>query len=73
MLETDDRYRQDSARHVIQNQSTVPFELTIELPPPLRSGVDYGFLPGTNFSKPGMKNVPQRQIFPSPDHGRLAE
>jgi site-specific DNA recombinase len=25
----------------------IPFELTIPMPPPLRRGVDYGFLPGT--------------------------
>jgi site-specific DNA recombinase len=27
---------------------SIPFELAIALPPPLKTGVDYGFLPGTN-------------------------
>jgi len=31
----------------------VPFEFTIPLPPPLKSGVDYGFLPGTSVSRRG--------------------
>ena len=32
----------------------IPFELTIQLPPPLKTGVDYGFLPGTNISRGGL-------------------
>ena len=29
----------------------IPFEFTIPMPPPLRRGVDYGFLPGSNVSR----------------------
>lgn len=29
----------------------VPLDFKIKIPPPLRTGVDYGFLPGTNVTK----------------------
>ena len=39
------RHSTDMPRH---RDKMIPFEFVIELPSPLRSGVDYGFLPGTN-------------------------
>jgi hypothetical protein len=32
---------------------SIPFNLKIPLPPPLKRGVDYGFIPGHNFSPKG--------------------
>lgn len=29
----------------------IPIEFTVKIPPPKRTRVDYGFLPGTNLSK----------------------
>jgi site-specific DNA recombinase len=45
----------NTTRHGRDNRSgkSVPFELVIPLPPPLRRGIDYGFLPGANVSKKG--------------------
>ncbi len=47
------RNREFAARHPLYSQSVkrIPFEFTIKLPMPLRTGVDYGFLPGKNISK----------------------
>jgi site-specific DNA recombinase len=41
---TNDRHGQDKPR--LMKSLEVPFEFSIELPPPLRRGVGYGFLPG---------------------------
>ena len=43
----------NTTRHGRDSRSSksVPFELVIPLPPPLRRGIDYGFLPGKNISK----------------------
>ena len=38
----------------------IPFEFTIELPPPLRTGIDYGFLPGKNVSSAGRRDKSQK-------------
>ena len=48
-----DRDGANTTRHGRDNRSSksVPFELVIPLPPPLRRGIDYGFLPGKNVSK----------------------
>jgi site-specific DNA recombinase len=62
-FQTSYRYRRDSPRHLVQPQPVVPFEFAIALPPPLRSGVDYGFLPGSNVSKAGKSPLPLRQKF----------
>ena len=50
---TKDRDGANTIRHGRDNRSSksVPFELVIPLPPPLRRGIDYGFLPGKNVSK----------------------
>jgi site-specific DNA recombinase len=50
---TNDRDGANTIRHGLDNRSnkSVPFELVIPLPPPLRRGMDYGFLPGSNVSK----------------------
>jgi site-specific DNA recombinase len=50
-----DRDAANTTRHGRDNRSgkSVPFELVIPLPPPLRRGIDYGFLPGANVSKKG--------------------
>jgi site-specific DNA recombinase len=48
-FKTSHRHGLNAPRHSEAPQ--LPFELNIKLPPPLRSGVDYGFLPGTNISK----------------------
>jgi site-specific DNA recombinase len=50
-LRTDDRHGLISPQH--SHVPKIPFELVIELPPPLRRGVDYGFLPGSNNSQSG--------------------
>ena len=47
---------QTSDRHGSVRNSTFfttqnPFEFTIAMPPPLRRGIDYGFLPGSNVSR----------------------
>jgi site-specific DNA recombinase len=54
-LRTSDRDAANTTRHGRDNRSgkSVPFELVIPLPPPLRRGIDYGFLPGANVSKKG--------------------
>ena len=43
------RNRLDSTRHCLDGASTngyksIPFEIIIKLPPPLKTGVDYGFI-----------------------------
>jgi len=48
---SSNRHGVDAARHA--NMAKIPFEFAIKLPPPLRTGVDYGFLPGTNLSRNG--------------------
>ncbi len=48
-FKTSDRHGQEAPRHM--NSCAIPFEFTISLPAPLRGGVDYGFLPGSNISK----------------------
>jgi site-specific DNA recombinase len=45
---TEHRHRLYAPRHAATHR--VPFEFQIKLPPPLRKGVDYGFMPGTNIS-----------------------
>jgi site-specific DNA recombinase len=45
---TSDRHGLSASPHLLTRK--IPFELTMAMPPPLRSGVDYGFLPGTNVS-----------------------
>jgi site-specific DNA recombinase len=46
---TNDRHGQDIPR--LMRSLKIPFEFTIKLPPPLKSGIDYGFLPGRNISQ----------------------
>ena len=48
-LRTSDRHSQCATRHTSAHR--LPFELTMKMPPPLKRGVDYGFLPGTNVSR----------------------
>ncbi|BAR57702.1 DNA invertase [Bradyrhizobium diazoefficiens] len=48
-FKTSNRHGLSATRH--PDRPLIPFELTIKLPPPLRSGVDYGFLPGSNISQ----------------------
>jgi len=44
---SDDRSRQNTTRLFEgEKNGSIHFELTIELPPPLKRGVDYGFRPG---------------------------
>jgi site-specific DNA recombinase len=50
-FKTIDRHGVSATRHA--GTPLIPFELTIKLPPPLRTGVDYGFLPGSNVSQGG--------------------
>ncbi|MBR1070501.1 recombinase family protein [Bradyrhizobium liaoningense] len=50
-FQTSNRHGLSATRH--PDRPLIPFELTIKLPPPLRSGVDYGFLPGSNISRRG--------------------
>jgi site-specific DNA recombinase len=50
-FKTSDRHGLSATRH--SAPPLIPFEFTIKLPPPLRSGVDYGFLPGSNVSQGG--------------------
>ena len=50
-FKTIDRHGVNATRH--SGAPLIPFEFTIKLPPPLRSGVDYGFLPGSNVSQTG--------------------
>jgi site-specific DNA recombinase len=50
-FKTSNRHGVDATRH--SGAPLIPFELTIKLPPPLRTGVDYGFLPGSNVSQGG--------------------
>ena len=43
------RNRLDSTRHCLDGASasgykSIPFEIIIKLPPPLKTGVDYGFI-----------------------------
>jgi site-specific DNA recombinase len=54
-FQTSNRDAANTTRHGRDNRSgkSVPFELVIPLPPPLRRGIDYGFLPGANVSKKG--------------------
>ena len=48
-FKTSNRHSLNVPRHA--KARTIPFELQIKLPAPLRRGVDYGFLPGTNISE----------------------
>jgi site-specific DNA recombinase len=50
-FKTSYRHGLSTTRH--RDRPLIPFELRIKLPPPLRSGVDYGFLPGSNVSQGG--------------------
>jgi site-specific DNA recombinase len=45
----EDRHGQDTMNK--NAMPRIPFEFTIALPPPLKRGVDYGFLPDSNISK----------------------
>jgi DNA-3-methyladenine glycosylase len=45
------RGKANAMRYATVRARSIPFDLTIQLPPPLKRGVDYGFLPGSNFSK----------------------
>jgi site-specific DNA recombinase len=47
--QTIHRHGVNVARH--SNGPLIPFELAVRLPPPLRRGIDYGFLPGTNATR----------------------
>ena len=57
-LRTNDRHGLSATPHFLPRR--IPFEFTIPMPPPLRSGVDYGFLPGSNVSRGAhtSRNVP---------------
>ena len=46
---TSDRHGLSASPHFLPRR--IPFEFMIPMPPPLRRGVDYGFLPGTNVSQ----------------------
>ncbi|MGA8290949.1 MAG: recombinase family protein, partial [Rhodoplanes sp.] len=46
---TINRHGQCATRHFSPRR--IPFDFMIEMPPPLRRGVDYGFLHGTNVSQ----------------------
>ena len=48
-FQTSDRHGSCATPHFSTRR--IPFEFTIPMPPPLRSGVDYGFLPGSNVSR----------------------
>ena len=48
-LRTINRHSQYATRHFSPRR--IPFDFMINMPPPLRRGVDYGFLPGTNVSQ----------------------
>ena len=48
-LRTSDRHGLSASPHFLPRR--IPFEFMIPMPPPLRRGVDYGFLPGTNVSQ----------------------
>ena len=46
---TINRHSQCATRHF--SPCRIPFDFMIKMPPPLKRGVDYGFLPGTNVSQ----------------------
>jgi site-specific DNA recombinase len=52
---TKDRNAANATRYDSSNRfmKAIRFELAFPLPPPLRRGVDYGFVPGTNVSRRG--------------------
>ena len=50
-LRTINRYGLRANQHFLACR--IHFEFTIPMPPPLRKGVDYGFLPGSNVSRGG--------------------
>jgi site-specific DNA recombinase len=52
-FQTSDRYGVDTTRYAASSPRVIPFELHIKLPMPLRTGIDYGFLPGKNTSSKG--------------------
>lgn len=54
------RHGVGAARHA--ELAKIPFELVIELPAPLKRGVHYGFLPGSNISQ---KGILRNQIHPT--------
>jgi len=41
---------QDYSNNISPNLQ-IPLEFIVKLPPPLRTGIDYGFLPGTNKTR----------------------
>jgi site-specific DNA recombinase len=51
-FQTSNRDGASAIRHG-RFMKSIPFEFSIPLPPPLKRGVDYGFLPGTNISANG--------------------
>ena len=48
-LRTSDRHGLSATPHFLARR--IPFELIMPMPPPLRRGVDYGFMPGSNVSR----------------------
>jgi hypothetical protein len=54
-FKTNDRDGADTIRYDFDRSRgrSLPFEFVIKLASPLRRGIDYGFLPGTNVSKKG--------------------
>ena len=53
-FQTSDRHGSCATPHFLAHK--MPFDLTITMPPPLRRGVDYEFLPGTNVSQSVTRN-----------------
>lgn len=56
---TLDRYGEDSLPLISYGPKVIkriPFSFTIKIPKPLKTGVDYGFLPGKNVSQAGKNN-----------------
>jgi len=54
---TVSREREDSVGNYLNPLTNspidrIPFRFVIKLPLPLKTGKDYGFLPGSNISKP---------------------
>ena len=53
-LRTSDRHGTCATPHFLTRK--IPFEFAIPMPPPLRRGMDYGFLPGSNVSRGALTN-----------------
>ena len=53
-LRTSDRHGSCATPHFLTRK--IPFEFAIPMPPPLRRGMDYGFLPGSNVSRGALTN-----------------